>query len=110
MRIYISYKRGVEPDEPVALELSRHLGREHEVFIDRKMAVGAWWAQQIDAELKRSDFLLLLLSSQAAASEMVVGEGETAPRLQKESGRPRIGWGWRTRWQGRAGCPPPPGW
>jgi hypothetical protein len=90
MRIFISYKRGIEPDEPLALALHRHLSTHHTVFVDQTMAVGTPWAQRIDAELRHSDFLVLLLSAHSVSSEMVLGEAETAQRLQKVQGRPRL--------------------
>ena len=90
MRLFISYKRGVEPDEPVAKELHQRLGQAHEVFIDQTMAVGTVWAERIERELRRSDFLVLLLSPDSVESEMVVGEIETAQRLRKEQGKPLI--------------------
>jgi hypothetical protein len=90
MRVFISYKRGVNPDEPLALALYEQLRGNHEVFIDQTMAVGTPWAERIDRELRKADVLLLLLSAEAVGSEMVVGEVETAQRLQKQPGRPRI--------------------
>ena len=89
-RIFLSYKRGVEPDEPLALELYEHWRTTHAVFIDQTMAVGTLWAQRIERELKRSDFLVVFLSADSVHSEMVVGEIETAQRLHKETGKPRI--------------------
>lgn len=90
MKIFISYKRGVSPDEPLALELHQQLSDAHAVFIDHAMAVGTPWAERIDRELRQADVLLLLLSAASVGSEMVVGEVETAHRLQKHQGRPRI--------------------
>jgi hypothetical protein len=40
MRIFISYKRGVSPDEPLAMALYEQLRGSHEVFFDQAMAVG----------------------------------------------------------------------
>jgi hypothetical protein len=90
MRIFISYKRGVSPDEPLAMALYEQLRGSHEVFFDQAMAVGTPWAERIDRELRQADVLLLLLSAESVSSEMVVGEVETAQRLQKHQGRPRI--------------------
>jgi pSer/pThr/pTyr-binding forkhead associated (FHA) protein len=84
--VFLSYKRGISPDEPLALQLFDHLSKEHEVFIDQNMVVGTLWAERIEAELKRSDFLIVLLSSQSINSEMVKAEIETAHRLGKEQG------------------------
>jgi hypothetical protein len=67
------------------------LRQKHEVFIDRIMTVGTVWAERIEAELKRSDFLISFLSETSACSEMVLGEIEIAHRLAKEqSGLPAI--------------------
>ena len=90
MRIFISYKRGASPDEPLAMALYEQLRGSHEVFIDQAMAVGTPWAERIDRELRQADVLLLLLSAASVGSEMVAGEVETAQRLQKHQGRPRI--------------------
>jgi hypothetical protein len=90
MRVFISYKRGISPDEPLALELHEQLGAHHTVFIDQAMAVGTPWAERIDRELRQADVLLLLLSAASVGSEMVVGEVETAQRLHREQGLPRI--------------------
>lgn len=90
MRIFISYKRGISPDEPLAMALYEQLRGSHDVFIDQAMAVGTPWAERIDRELRQADVLLLLLSAESVGSEMVVAEVETAQRLQKHQGRPRI--------------------
>jgi hypothetical protein len=88
--IFISYKRGVEPDEPVALAVYHALSQHHEVFIDQTMLVGTHWAERIEAELRRSDFLITFLTPNSINSEMVKGEIETAHHLGKQQGRPAI--------------------
>ena len=89
--IFISYKRNVAPDEPVALQVYEALGQQHTVFIDQDMPVGTRWAECIEAELRRSDFLIIFLSAASVHSEMVLAEIETAHRLAKEQGgRPVI--------------------
>ncbi|HEY9641886.1 MAG TPA: AAA-like domain-containing protein, partial [Coleofasciculaceae cyanobacterium] len=82
--------RGVEPDEPVALDVFRALNQDHEVFIDQKMTVGTRWAEQIEAEIRQSDFLIIFLSAHSVHSEMVLGEIETAHHLSKVQGKPTI--------------------
>src|SRR6266702_1801990 len=90
-RIFISYKRNSDPDEKVALQVYESLSRLHDVFIDQSMLVGTRWAEQIETELRRSDYLITFLSAHSVLSEMVQGEIETAHRLSKEqSGRPCI--------------------
>ncbi|MBD1870685.1 AAA-like domain-containing protein [Cyanobacteria bacterium FACHB-471] len=88
--IFISYKRGVSPDETVALEVFKALSEHHDVFIDQTMPVGTLWAERIEAELRRSDFLITFLTQGSVNSEMVKGEIETAHHLGKQHGRPII--------------------
>jgi hypothetical protein len=92
MRIFISYKRDTEPDVPVARQICNTLRQDgHEVFIDRDMTVGARWAERIEDEMRRSDFLVTLLSEHSVHSEMVRGEVEMAYNFGKgPEGRPRI--------------------
>jgi AAA domain-containing protein/TIR domain-containing protein len=91
-RIFISYKRNSDPDEAVALKISEALrGLHHNVFIDRDIPIGTRWAERIEFELSRSDFLITFLSAQSVLSEMVQGEIETAYHIaKKQGGRPRI--------------------
>ena len=89
-RIFISYKRGVEPDEGVARQIFQALCQAHEVFIDQTMPVGTLWAERIEAEIRRSDFLLTLLSAESVHSEMVRGEIELAHQLCQTQDTPRI--------------------
>jgi AAA-like domain/TIR domain/CHAT domain len=89
-RIFISYKRGVFPDESVALEVFQALSQSHDVFIDQTMGVGTLWAERIEQELRRSDFLISFLTASSVSSEMVKGEIETAHHLGKQQGKPMI--------------------
>lgn len=90
-RVFISYKRNAFPDEAIALQLFEALNRQHLPFMDRVIGVGTRWAERIEGELLRSEYLIALLSEQSVASEMVLAEIETAHRLAKEhSGRPVI--------------------
>jgi hypothetical protein len=83
-RVFISYKRSMEPDEQVALAIYQALAQTHCVFIDQTMTVGTRWAEQIEAEIRRSDFLIILLSVHSVQSEMVIGEIETAHHQFKD--------------------------
>ena len=90
-RVFISYKRNSDPDERIALKVYEALKEKHNVFIDQTMLVGTHWAERIETELRRSDFLITFLSAYSVHSEMVQGEIETAHRLSKEqAGRPCI--------------------
>ena len=89
-RLFISYKRGVEPDEPVAVEIFQALSQDYDVFIDQTMTVGTRWAERIEAEIRQSDFLITFLSAHSVHSEMLLGEIETAHHLSQKQGRPTI--------------------
>jgi hypothetical protein len=91
LHIFISYKRNVEPDEPVALQIFEALSDQYDVFIDKSMLVGTPWIEHIEAELRQTDFLIILLSAESIVSEMVLGEIEMAHQLaQEQAGRPTL--------------------
>ncbi|MBD2778511.1 AAA-like domain-containing protein [Iningainema tapete] len=90
-RIFISYKRNVEPDEPVATQVYQELSQQYNVFIDRRILVGTRWAESIETELRSTDFLIVFLSEQSVNSEMVQWEISLAQELaQRQSGKPVI--------------------
>jgi hypothetical protein len=89
-RVFISYKRSVEPDEQLALQVYRALQDAHEVFIDHQIPVGTHWGDEIQRQLRNSDFLVLLLSDHSAGSEMVRGEVQIAHDYAEVTDRPRI--------------------
>ena len=63
-QVFISYKRHVTPDEPLALQLRTALeGAGHRVFINQALPVGVAWAQAINRQIAASDFLVVLLSA-----------------------------------------------
>jgi hypothetical protein len=88
-QVFLSYKRN-SPDQDVALQIYDALRQRHRVFIDQTLLVGAKWAAQIEAQLRQSDYLIVLLSQQAVDSEMVQAEVETAVTLRKKTGKPVI--------------------
>jgi len=89
--VFISYRRQ-EPDSSLAHAFSDALKLAgHQVFIDTGIRWGANWVKEIREALERSDFLLVLLSQEAAASEMVVGEVTIAKELAlRQDGVPVI--------------------
>ncbi|MDF5722792.1 MAG: AAA-like domain-containing protein [Rhizonema sp. PD37] len=90
-RIFISYKRDVQPDEQVASQIVQALSPQHQVFIDQKILIGTSWAEQIEVEIRSSDFLIVLLSEHSAHSEMVETEIRMAHNFaQVQSGHPAI--------------------
>lgn len=92
VRVFISYKRHVAPDESVARQLFEGLRQEgHQVFIDYTMKIGQLWAEEIQSNVRDSDCLIVILTSASCHSEMVKGEVEIArDQAAKTSGRPRI--------------------
>jgi AAA-like domain/TIR domain len=89
-RIFISYKRNIEPDEPLALKLHELLKEEHGVFIDRTILLGQDWVKQIQNEVQSADFLILLLSEHSAQSQMVAEELRMAEAARRQNGKPKV--------------------
>ncbi|OLP17758.1 molecular chaperone Tir [Leptolyngbya sp. 'hensonii'] len=82
-KVFISY-RAKEPDLGLAREFHHALtAAGHEVFMaGESIRPGEDWVQRIDAELQQCDYLLLLLSEKAVASEMVTEEVRRAKGLR----------------------------
>jgi hypothetical protein len=91
-KIFISYKRNVEPDISLAARVFGSLQDQgHDVFIDKTIQVGQDWANEIEGEVRSSDFLIVFLTEASSASEMVKGEVEIARDQAAKSGNgPRI--------------------
>jgi hypothetical protein len=90
-RVFLSYKRNVQPDEGLAKDMLRGLEQAgHSVFIDQRLTVGQAWAQEIEAQVKQADFLIVFLTADSSRSEMVRGEIEMARQHAAASSRPRI--------------------
>ena len=73
-KIFLSY-HSVDPDEGLAQHLHdclRRLG--HEVFIYKTLQLGSLWQEEIDANLRSSQYLLVLLSKASIESSMVQEE------------------------------------
>jgi hypothetical protein len=89
-KIFISYKRDIDPDTPVATAVYEALRQEHEVFIDTTIQVGEKWAERIQSAIKESDYFISFLSTHSVHSEMVIGEIDTAHQHGKSHGKPSI--------------------
>lgn len=89
-RIFISYKRNIEPDTPVATAVYEALRQHHDVFMDTTIQVGEKWAESIQKAIKESDYLIIFLSENSVHSEMVIAEIETAHHHNKAHGKPAI--------------------
>lgn len=93
-KILLSYYRGQDPDLTLSQQLDAALkAKGYEVFIaDGSLRMAKNGIQQIYTELNRCDYLLLLLSTLAAGSEMVTEEVRLAKVLRgtRREGKPEI--------------------
>ena len=90
-RIFLSYKRNVEPDQSLASEVVASLTEAgHSVFIDQRLSIGQAWAEEIETQVRRSDYLIVFLTAESSRSEMVRGEIELARHHAATNGSPRI--------------------
>jgi len=91
-RIFISYKRDAEPDSTLASFLYDSLaGQGQSVFIDVEIPPGSDWSELISAEIRSSDFFVVLLTEASAAPQgFVVAETMMAKDSEAATGHPRI--------------------
>lgn len=89
-RIFVSY-RHVQPDEVVARAVAETLKQHHhDVFIDVNIRPGSEWGEDIEQALKKTDFLIAILSELATQSPMTVAEVEIAHNRRMKTGEPTI--------------------
>ncbi len=89
-KVFISYKRDVTPDEPLAEEIFTRLSKKHKVFLDQTIGTGGKWAKVIEKEIRNADYFVLLVSKNSVLSEMVIAEIEIALEANKAKGKPVI--------------------
>ena len=88
-KVFISY-RHVQPDEALANQLASFLeANQFEVFIDKKILTGQKWVEEIDRQIRTSQFFVGFLSTESIRSDMVRREIKLAYGLSKD-GRIRI--------------------
>src|ERR1700733_7963901 len=92
MRVCLLYKRGLPTDERLLAALESHLtGLGHSVFIDRHLAIGVAWAQEIEKQIRESDACIPLLSQVSIGSEMLAYEVQVAHAASRqEPFKPRL--------------------
>ena len=89
-KLFICYRRSARDDSAFAEYLHSYFtARGHEVFIDISMRVGTEWLKKIDAELKTSDYLIVLVSKNSTESEMVHAEMQRAYEYRHQNGFPK---------------------
>lgn len=91
-RIFISYKRGAEPDMSLASFLYASLTNQgHRVFKDvDRIPTGSDFAELISSEIAGSDFFIVLLTKASTTQGWVVAETETAKDSEGFAGHPKI--------------------
>ena len=50
-RIFLSYRRGAQPDENLALQIARDLSQQYTIFFDQAQAADSNWVEHIQKEL-----------------------------------------------------------
>ena len=89
-KFFISYRRNSADDNQLAHYLHDELtALGHQVFIDTTMRTGAAWLDEIDRQIKDSDFLIVLLSPNSVDSEMVKSEVQRAAEYRKLQSKPQ---------------------
>ena len=90
-RVFLSYKRNVEPDQSLAHDVVASLSEAgHHVFIDQRLTVGQAWAEEIEKQVRQSDYLIVFITAESSRSEMVRGEIEIARQHAAANALPRI--------------------
>ena len=84
-RIFISYKRDIDPDDSLANKLFALLVKNHDVFIDNSIKFGSEWANEINEKLNSAEYFIPLISKYSVESDMVNGEIEIAYHLSKQN-------------------------
>jgi DNA-binding SARP family transcriptional activator len=91
-RLALLYRRHAQPDEQLLTMIESHLThRGHRVFVDRHLAIGVAWAQEIERELREADAIIPLLSAAAVTSEMLAYELQIAHEAAlTQRGKPKL--------------------
>ncbi len=83
LKIFISY-RHTTLDGTIAEQLAKDLAAGgFEVFFDQELRAGSDWQEKLQHELEAADALIVLVSKEALASDMVTHEVKLAKRLHK---------------------------
>jgi TIR domain len=90
--VFISYKRGAEPDTTLANFLHDALKNGgHDVFMDiKRVRDFDVYGEEIDAAIVRSDFFIVILTNEACKSGNIAAEAELAVYGETNAGHPRI--------------------
>jgi hypothetical protein len=90
-KFFISYAHAEAEDRQLAAWLHDALiTNGHTAFMDTGIPPGTRWADEIERRIHWCDFLIVLLSAAASASEMVTEEVKRARDRHRTHGRPVI--------------------
>ncbi|HEX9619567.1 MAG TPA: TIR domain-containing protein, partial [Polyangiaceae bacterium] len=90
--VFLSYRR-VSPDEQLASQIYRRLSNlDHDVFFDRtRIAPGSIWVREIERNVERADWFVVLVSSTYVSDASVILQKEVRPALRRfREGKLRI--------------------
>ena len=89
-KIFVSY-RHVDPDQQLAGQLVTALkAAGHNVFWDTTIEVGQLWADEIEQNLRDSQFFVVLVSAESMRSDMVREEVRLAHSHSKRTKDPLV--------------------
>ena len=89
--VSILYKRNASLDEKAVVDFETQLKKGGcKVFVDRHLAIGVEWAQEIVNQIQASDAVIILLSERSSSSEMLEFEVSEANRAYQSTGKPRL--------------------
>jgi hypothetical protein len=92
--VFISYSH-VSPDQDLASQLTGALEANGvSVFVDTKIRIGEDWVEQIDSQLRSSQYFIVLLSAASMQSDMVRREIALAYKLRKVSSSRSFPYAW----------------
>jgi hypothetical protein len=89
--LFICYKHQAESDRKLAVYLHQVLITQgYKVYMDPILRTDATALEEVNQEIRASDFFIVLLSEAAADSEMVISEIGRAYRYRQIRGKPNI--------------------
>src|SRR6476659_11364418 len=89
VRVFISYKRDIEPDQSVASFLHQSLvSQGHSVFIDIEIPPGRDWEEVISSEITNCEFFVVLLTKASRPRAFVVRGTVIARNRETPDGGP----------------------
>ncbi|MDX1521881.1 MAG: AAA-like domain-containing protein, partial [Anaerolineae bacterium] len=89
-RLFISYKRNRDPDHQLAAYLADYLvNHDHEIYLDQASPSTNEWLETVDDKIRKSDFIIVLLSAESANSEMLQTEVQRAAAYRRQQGNPK---------------------